>query len=716
MKFYQNWEGRNCNPERDAWFPATVPGNIQKDYALANHFVDVQLQFADNCKQFEPLENDHWEYRTTLQLEKKTDERVFFVTKGINYKYDVALNGKILLSYEGMFRGHDVELTDSLADGENVLTVHIYPHPKSRRGHAHTRDEANESCNPPVYYGWDWNPRLLISGIWDDTYIETRSAAHIGNCEVLCTLDDSLTTGTVHCTFDSTLPCEILLLDAEGNRVYHGTDKQFHVQNPHLWWCNGQGTPYLYTWVIRNEKEEQRGQIGFRRLRLLRNTGAKDPKSFPKGRYAAPITIELNGRRIFAKGSNWVNPELFWGDITAQRYEELILLAKNCHMNIFRMWGGAGAPKESFYDICDREGILIWQEFMLACNEYIDLPRYMQTLESEAAAIIQKFRRHPSLAFWCGGNELFNGWSGMDEQSAPLRLLNHLCFTLDRERPFLYTSPLVGMAHGGYTFFSEDQGGDVFQQFQNSHCTAYTEFGVPSIADMNTLHAIIPAQEIFPPRETPAWVAHHGYGAWGKSRWLCTDVLKRYFDEPSSMEEMIEQSRWLQCEGYRGAFEEMRRQWPHCSMGINWCYNEPWMTAAGNELIAYPAKTKPCYYYVQKALRPTLFSAKIPKFLWQEGETFEAEIWLLNDAPAAASGRVRITATVGGSQFDLLEWNAETAANSHKRGPTVRFDLPHEETDRVILTLAAEGGMESEYVFRYNPKKKKTAQIRQLNT
>lgn len=714
MKFYQNFEGRNCNPERNAWFPATVPGNIQKDYADANGFSDVQ--YADNYKQFLPLENDHWEYRTTLRYDAKKDERVFFVSEGISYKYDVLLNGEVLFSYEGMFRGFEVELTEKLTGKDDVLTVHIHPHPKSRRGHEGTRDEANESCNPPVYYGWDWNPRLLISGIWDDTYIETRSESYIEGAEVLADVSNDLTVGTVRCSFDCALPCEILLLDAEGNEVYRGSDKQFTVNAPALWWCNGQGTPYLYTWVIRNEKEERTGKIGFRRLRLLRNTGATGPQTFPKGRYEAPITVELNNRRIFCKGSNWVNPELFWGTITAERYEELIRLAKECHMNIFRMWGGAGTPKRAFYDICDREGILLWQEFVLACNEYIDVGNYMQVLESEATGMIKKFRSHPCLAFWCGGNELFNAWSKMDEQYHPLRLLNKLCFELDYKRPFLYTSPLYGMAHGGYVFYSEDQGGDVFQQFQSNRNTAYTEFGVPSLSDVETLKQIIPEDELFPIKPTEAWIAHHGFKAWGTPRWVCQDIYERYFGTPNSLEELVAGQQWMQCEGYRGAFEEMRRQWPHCSMGINWDYNEPWITAAGNELIAYPAKINPCYYYVQKAMRPTLFSAKIPKFNWKEGETFEAELWLLNDAPEAKEGKVHVTARVGDEVFDLLEWSAATDANAHKRGPTVRFVLPHAEGEsKVTLTLAAENGMESEYVFMYIPKKKKTNVLRQLN-
>ena len=713
MKFYQEWQGRSLTEGRDSYFPARVPGTIQSDYAKANGFGDVQ--YSNNTDKFRELEDDHWEYKTALKYEAKPGERVFFVSHGIDYKYEVLLNGEEVYSYEGMFRAFEIDITEKIKkDGENILTVHILPHPKSKRGMADTRDEANESCKPPVSYGWDWNPRLLISGIWDDTYIETRGEAYIGQCEVLCDLSDDLTLATVRASFECALPCEISLLDADGNVVYRGTDAEFVVNSPKLWWCNGQGEPYLYTWVIKNEREERRGRIGFRTLRLVRNEGCTGPETFPKGRYEAPITVELNGRRIMCKGSNWVNPDLFWGEIDENRYRELIELAVDANMNIFRMWGGAGLPKEAFYELCDEKGMLIWQEFMLACNEYIGIDSYMKTLKSEAAAIIRKFRHHPALAFWCGGNELFNSWSGMDDQSLPLRLLNKLCFDLDEKRPFLYTSPLYGMAHGGYTFYDEAQGGDPFRQFINASCTAYTEFGVPAIASVDILRSIIPEDELFPIKRTPAWINHHGFDAWGESRWLCTDVLERYFGKANSLEEMVKQSIWLQCQGYRGAFEEMRRQWPRCSMAINWCFNEPWKTAAGNNLIAYPNIPRPCYEFVKKALRPAMFSARVVKFDWDACETFEAEIWLLNDTPKPISGKVSVKARVGDKSYDLITWEASADANSNNRGVTVRFILPDVKTDKIVLTLDA-GEYSSEYEYFYRPVPEEEIKVRQLN-
>lgn len=703
MRFDQIWQGRNCSEAEDALFPVSVPGNIQYDFGVARGFTDVQ--YADSYKQFVPYEDDAWEYRTTLRYEKKADERVFFVSRGIDYRYDILLNGKKLYSYEGMFRAAEVDLTDSLTGKDDILTVYIYPHPKSEGSRAGTRDEADRSCKPPVSYGWDWNPRLLISGLWDEAYIETRDDYYIANAEVLPELSEDLATGTVRVSFDCAKDCTVTLTDADGKVVYSGTDREFTVANPELWWCNGQGTPYLYTWKIENEREQRVGKIGFRRLRLVRNKGAVDPAGFPKSRYAVPATVELNGRRIAAKGSNWVNPDIYWGQTDEARYDSLLTLARDAHMNILRMWGGASVCKQSFYDLCDRYGIMVWQEFMLACNNYPDEDHYLSVLESEARAIIRSLRSHPCLALWCGGNELFNGWSGMTDQSLPLRLLNRLCYELDRTRPFLATSPLVGMAHGGYQFYSWSLDLEVFKEFQQTRDVAYTEFGVPSISSVENLKKIIPEDELFPIRPTDAWIAHHGFYAWGEYSWTCLDTLDRYFGESTSLEETVERSNWLQCAGYQGAFEEMRRQWPHCGMMLNWCFNEPWITAANNSLIEFPSRPKPAYEAVKGALRPKLFSARVARFAWVVGETFEAEIWFHNDTPEAASGEVHVSVQIGEETFDLLDWKANAAANGNMQGPTVRLVLPKSDADRLILKLDSSDGMSNSYCLQLRQRK-----------
>jgi len=294
------------------------------------------------------------------------------------------------------------------------------------------------------------------------------------------------------------------------------------------------------------------------------NEGAwSEPKGFPKTRSAAPAQIELNGRRIFAKGSNWVCPELFPGTVGEERCKELIDIAVATNFNILRSWGGGIVNKDCFFEYCDRRGILVWQEFPLACNCYPDDPHYLATLEQEATAIIRRLRRHPSLAIWCGGNELFNNWSGMTDQSLALRLLNALCYRLSPEIPFNATSPLNGMAHGNYLFYWE--GRDIFQLINDSHFTAYTEFGVPGISPREVLEKIIPPEELFPPRPGTAWEEHHAFGAWDGSpaTWLGEPTIERYFGRAQTLDQLIERSSLMQGEGYKAVFEEARRQKPY---------------------------------------------------------------------------------------------------------------------------------------------------------
>ena len=713
MIFTQQWRGyRIENGIRGAAFPARVPGNIQYDYAVAHNFADVM--YADGCRQFEALENDTWEYRTRLQFEHSDGERVYFVSHGIDYRYDILLNGETLLSREGVFCAVNLDLTDHLS-GEDEICVRIHPHPK-RVGADYGRSEADHSCKPPVCYGWDWNPRLLISGMWQDAYIETRGKAYIGECEVRYQLNADRTCADV--TVDCPDGCAITLSDADGVIVYRGTDKQFSVEAPQLWWCNGQGTPYLYTWKVENATQSRMGKVGFRTVRLVRNEGAGDPESFPKSRYAPPFTLELNGRRVFMKGTNWVNPDIFWGNVTDERYEELIRLAVDANMNIFRMWGGAGPAKRSFYDMCDAAGMLVWQEFMLGCNDYPDSPHYLAVLEEEATFIIRSLRSHACLAFWCGGNELFNGWSGMTDQSLPLRLLNALCYRLDPAHPFLMTSPLMGMGHGGYMFYGDnaEMNGDVFQVFGRSRYTAYTEFGIPSMASMEILEKIIPENERFPVTETPSWLLHHGLKAWKPQSHVCPEVIRHYWGEPSSLEEMVEHTNWMQTVGYLASFEEMRRQWPHCSAAINWCYNEPWYTAANCSILSYPNMPKPAYFAVKNALRPALFSARIPKFDWRAGERFTASIWLLNDAPTAVAGDVKVTLCIGDVEIALLDWrNAATPANENLEGAQVCCILPNVDANEMTLKLTATNGLSGEYRLLYYPAVQKKKQPKLLN-
>ena len=705
MIYPLTWTAARFDPKENILydsFPSEVPGNVQYDYALHHGFGDYQ--FSNRVDQFKCLENYWWIYRASLQYTANKDERICFIAEGIDYNFDIRLDGAKIYSSQGMFTPVELDITDIAVPG-SLLEIVIHPHPM-REGAPVGRDQADQSCKPPFCYGWDWNPRLLISGLWRDAYIETRCPDYIHSCEPFYSLNETLDSAQVTFVTDCNAQVLYTLYDADGIVVYQGIQPDFQLTSPKLWWCNGQGVPYLYTWTAETAHCKKTGTIGFRTIRLVHNIGAdQEPIAFPKSRYAAPITIELNGKRIFACGSNWVSPDLFPGRVDEKRYRTLLTAAKDANMNILRIWGGSGINKPEFYDICDELGIMVWQEFMLACNNYVGTESYLSILEQEARSILRSLRHHPSLVLWCGGNELFNGWSGMDEQSHALRLLNKLCYEEDITRPFLYTSPLVGMAHGGYFFRDPADGRDVFELFSSSHNTAYTEFGVPSLAPIAQLQKIIPSDELFPVAETPAWTAHHGFHAWIDDSWVGLNTINHYFGHSATLEELVQRSSWLQSAGYQAIFEEARRQWPYCSMAIQWCYNEPWITAANNSILSYPDVKKPAYDTIQNALRPILSSARIPHFQWQAGECFSAEIWLLNNSNHFVAKTITAIIQLGDEEYEQISWNSGLVeAHTNKLGPTIHFTLPNVDCDTLVLKLiTSDGEGDSSYCLSYRP-------------
>jgi beta-mannosidase len=709
----------------DELVPAQVPGAVQLDWARAHCWPDYT--YADNFKAYAWMEDVYWCYSATLNFRELSDgARLFFVSRGIDYQFQIKLNGTLLYEQEGMFTPVELDLTGKAAPGD-LLEVVVFPAPKSRPEPA-DRSQANRSCKPAVSYGWDWHPRLVPLGIWDETYLEIRPKTHFEKAEVNYVLSEDYSAAALAATVKlSDAGCirwsvadrhgaVVLQQSAEvsGKAVLSAT-----LNDPELWWPAEQGNPTLYTSMF--ELVDDSGQvidkrsarIGFRRVRLVMHSHQWDePVEFPKSRSNPPITLEINGLPIFCKGSNWVNPEIFPGRITPDTYRPLVELARNAHMNLFRVWGGGIVNKESFYEQCDELGIMIWQEFPLACNNYGDFPDYLEVLDRESRSIITRLRQHACLALWCGGNELFNSWSGMTDQSLALRLLNRNCFELDPRTPFLMTSPVMGMGHGHYVF-RDKQGREVYQVMPQATNTAYTEFGCPGPSPSEYLRRFIPAAELFPPKPGTAWEAHHGFNAWFQENWLQMDQLEEYFGPSPDLETLVARGEWLQCEGYKCIFEEARRQKPRCSMALNWCYNEPWPCAANNSIVNWPAEPKRAYYAVSDACRPSLASARISKFRWSEGECFDPELWLLHDGhEPLPAGRIEAFLQVGEREILLLGWDfPDLRANSNCPGPIIRFQLGSWQVDRTVLVLRVVGRPElnSSYCLRYEPKKASVA-------
>jgi beta-mannosidase len=187
--------------------------------------------------------------------------------------------------------------------------------------------------------------------------------------------------------------------------------------------------------------------------------------------------------------------------------------------------------------------------------------------------------------------------------------------------------------------------------------------------------------------------------------WLCQAAIEHYFGPTQTLEQLVSRGQLLQAEGYKFIFEEARRQKPVCAMALNWCFNEPWPSAANNNLLSWPHQPKPAYYAVQAACRPVLASARVAKFSWQAGELFEAEIWILNESPEpVAAGRVEVELDVNGTRTKLASFDfPELGPKQNFRGPTARGLLPVLEATTFSLELRAAGQSEldSNYTFVY---------------
>jgi beta-mannosidase len=224
---------------------------------------------------------------------------------------------------------------------------------------------------------------------------------------------------------------------------------------------------------------------------------------------------------------------------------------------------------------------------------------------------------------------------------------------------------------------------------------------MPAPASVSILKTIIPENELWPPEPGTSWESHHAYNAWVGNTWLCQEIIEDYFGPSKSLEVLVANGQLMQGEGYKCIYEEARRQKPYCSMAANWCFNEPWPTAANNSLISYPNVPKPGFYEVKNACRPVLASARLPKFSWKAGEIFNAELWMLNDLPAVVSeGKITVKIEAAGEKVTLLEWNyGKMAAGINQAGPTVRYKLASWPADRFKILLEVDGHPEYNSVY-----------------
>jgi beta-mannosidase len=404
-------------------------------------------------------------------------------------------------------------------------------------------------------YGWDFCPRLVHQGIW----------RRVGPPKAQ--------------------PPRVMFDGSVGRVVGADGAVLLEIEQPELWWPNGSGEQRLY--------DVDGRQVGFRTIDLLPNESAPAD--------ALPYTLVVNGKRIFMRGWNWVPIDVNYGVPRPEKLERLLRLAARANVNVLRIWGGGVIESEEFYSLCDRLGILVWQEFSQSSSGLestpSDDPEFVYTLGADARQIVPSRAHHPSLFAWGGGNEL--AWPDgepLDERSPAIAALRDAVRELDPDRVWLPTSPTGPKGtwdmHGPW----EHQGlRRHYEHYDSRTNLIHSEFGVEGMA--NDLAMIAPEHRW--PADTSNPVYEH-LGAWWNNAPLVQEAFGGRIED---VETMRRASQWLQYEGLRYAVEAtIRRAW-RASGVLPWQFNESFPNAWCTSAVDWWGNPKPAYFGVARAYR-----------------------------------------------------------------------------------------------------------------
>jgi len=569
------------------WLPARVPGSVVDDLVRAG---EAPSPYHERDSRFvEWAAGRHWIYRRYISVMPDVSTLRF---GGVDYACTVLLDGRQVARHEGLFRPFDVDLTE-LADGErHLLAVVVHPAPPSEPQVGRT--SRVRVHKPRMNYGWDFCPRLVHQGIW-------RSV--------------SLCDGA-----PEPLPV-VRLQDGVGTVEVDG-EVVLRVDEPRLWWPNGLGDQHLYPVELAHREVN----VGFRTVELE-----------PPEPGTLPYAFAVNGVRMYVKGWNWCPLDPCYGVPRPEKLERLLNLAQRAHVNVLRVWGGGLVETTEFYELCDRLGLLVWQDFVQSSSGLESVPardaEFGALMADEARSIVAQKRRHPSLALWCGGNELAAHAEGrddvpLDDSHPVLGALHDVVRELDAERAWLPTTPSGPRFLNRLDLIRADPGGqhDVhgpwehqglrthYELYDAGTAILHSEFGVEGMTNRRALEALIDEAHRWPADRSNPVYEH--LGAW----WNNAPLVQECFDgRIRDLDTMRRASQWLQYDGLRYAVEaNMRRA---RSVGVlPWQFNESFPNAWCTAAVDWHGEPKPAYWGVARAYREGHPSAQFATCAWG-GET-----------------------------------------------------------------------------------------------
>ena len=554
----------------------------------------------------------------------KTPHRVTLCCEGLDTLCDLYLNGCHIGSSDNMHRTWQWDVTDLLLEGENQLRAVFHPiRPyMDAKANAITVRKPSKDCMTGFWFlrkahcmmGWDWGPRLPDAGIWRNIRLEEWDSAKITELRI----EQRHEAGKVFLTprVETSAPATICvtLTAPDGQAVCLAPNAETEVTDPQLWWPNGLGDQPLYTVTAQvlvdgEIADAQSKRIGLRTLKLIRE----------KDSYGESFCHEVNGIRFFAMGADYIPEDNILSRITRQRTEKLLRHCRNSHFNTIRVWGGGYYPDDFFFDLCDEQGLVVFQDMMVACTPlWVDAP-FRENLKAEFTDNLRRIRHHACLAILCGNNEVeMHYWEKLTPQLRQMHLdlfdglLPELVERICPEIPYITSSPTscdhaidpenehYGDGHY-WDVWHKDQ---PYTEFRNKYFRYLSEFGFQSFPCEKTVEAFTLPEDrnIF----SRVMEMHQRNGS-ANSKIL--GYLAQTFLYPGEFGTLLYASQLLQAEAIRYGVEHFRRHRGRCMGALYWQLNDIWPVASWAS-IDYYGRFKALQYAAKRFFSPILISCK----------------------------------------------------------------------------------------------------------
>lgn len=629
MKQVQLLDGRwLMSIENGETICAEIPGSVCSAMLAAEKLEDPY--WRDNEKYvLELMKHDFWFSRSfTVSDEVALMPEKLLEFDGIDTIAEIYLNDSLIGKTQNMHLGYTFSVTDLLREGENELKIKIlspteYIREKYEECYVDGSKDAMKGFphirKAHCMFGWDWGARIPDAGIWRSVQLIGYSQGLLDGVQVLQYHEE----GKVRLRFEIETKYEtselqkhflITVIGPDGE-IYTTDQEELIIENPKLWWPNGYGEHPLYRVKVEmlvggNVVDVWEKRIGLRVLTM----------HIEKDQWGESFATEVNGVQVFAMGADYIPEDSIFSRIHEERTRALLEDCIRANFNTVRIWGGGYYPDDYFFDICDELGIMVWHDLMFACAIYELTEEFEKNITEEIIYNVKRLRNHPSIALWCGNNEMEwqvddRTWNYTPKQKSDYVKMYEYIFPKimkqhDKQRFYWKSSPSSG---GGFDHPNDFNRGDVhywdvwhcdkpFSDYRNYYFRYASEFGFQSFPSIKTVATFTEPED----RNIFSYVMEkhqRNNSANGK----ILNYLSEMFLYPGEFETLLYASQILQAEAIKYGVEHWRRHRGRCMGAIYWQLNDCWPVASWAS-IDYENRWKALHYYAKRFFAPILLS------------------------------------------------------------------------------------------------------------